>query len=711
MSLAAHPRPRGRTALFVAVAALLTVSTALAADDEKKDKQNKLPIRNVVLFNSGVGFFEHRDEVEGDAEIALKFNVEDINDLLKSMVLQDLGGGKISTVTYTSKDPITKTLKTFAIDLTNNPTLAQILGQARGEKVEIEAPDKLLGTIIGVETRKHKPKKNDDEVIEIDVLNLLTERGLKSLPLEQVSSIKFVDEKLDNEFRQALALLATSHSTDKKTVTLRFAGQGKRPVRVGYVQESPIWKTSYRLVLNKEGSPLLQGWAIVENTTEEDWNDVQLTLVSGRPISFVMDLYEPLYVKRPRVEPELFASLRPQKYDQDLAANEQQFRDSAARGRRKQQLGVGMGGGMAAEAAPGRAAYSANAPAPAAPPQADEFSAAALDIQQGVEASAQAGDVGELFQYAIDTPVTLERQRSAMLPIVNGPVEAKKISIYSPGGNPKHPLNGLKLKNSTELHLMQGPITVFDGGAYAGDAQIDDLPPGADRLVSYALDLDVEVAQETESQAEQLTSLKLIKGVLQVTTKLRRKVNYTVKNSGDAAKTVLIEYPFDPNWKLIEPKEPTEKTRDTYRFEVQAEPGKPAKLAIVEEMITTQSLAVSNLDQSLIEYYRGRSEASEDVKKALAEIVKRRQQIEAVAVERQQKDAEIQAITQEQLRIRDNMAQLDRVSELYKKYEAKLNTQESQFDDLRKSIKSLTEQETKLRQDLERYIVGLDLGK
>src|SRR5208283_3812985 len=98
-------------------------------------------------------------------------------------------------------------------------------------------------------------------------------------------------------------------------VSLAFSGEGKREVRVGYVVENPIWKTSYRLVLNEKGKPFLQGWAVVENTQDEDWNNVRMALVSGRPISFQMDLYEPLYVKRPIVEPELFASLRPPAYN------------------------------------------------------------------------------------------------------------------------------------------------------------------------------------------------------------------------------------------------------------------------------------------------------------------------------------------------------------------------------------------------------------
>ena len=180
-----------------------------------------------------------------------------------------------------------------------------------------------------------------------------------------------------------------------------------------------------------------------------------------------------------------------------------------------------------------------------------------------------------------------------MLPIVNGDVQGEKLSIYNASVQPKHPLNGLRLKNTTELHLMQGPITVFDDGAYAGDARIEDLPPGSERLISYALDLEIEVVPEAKSSPEQLTSVKSRQGSPHLDAQIRAHAKRTpMKNSGKHGKTVLIEYPFDANWKLIEPKEPTEKTRDMYRFAVTVEPGKPATLKIVEEQTASQQVVL-----------------------------------------------------------------------------------------------------------------------
>ncbi len=296
-------------------------SLQIAPIGQAAEVRSQLPIAQVVLFSSGVGYFQREGVVEGDARVDLSFDVRDINDLIKSMVLRDLDGGHVSAVSYDSNAPVERTLKSFAVNLNGNPTFADILNQARGEKIEVvlqqtnaAQPGTLTGTIVGLETQKQTVGK--DAVADVLVLNLWCADGVRALKMSEVQRVRFLSPILDGEFRKALETLALSHDTAKKAVSINFAGSGKRNVRVGYVVENPIWKTSYRLVLDKEkkAAPYLQGWAVVENPTDEDWKDVRMALVSGRPISFQMDLYTPLYVPRPVVEPELFASLRPVAY-------------------------------------------------------------------------------------------------------------------------------------------------------------------------------------------------------------------------------------------------------------------------------------------------------------------------------------------------------------------------------------------------------------
>jgi hypothetical protein len=702
---------------IIAVTLIVAPLVPLLRGDEGENAQNDIPIRRVVMFSSGVAFFEHRGEVEGTTAVDLKFNVRNMNDLLKSMVLQDLGGGNVSTVSYASKEPVTRALKTFAIDLTSNPSIADVLKQIRGERIEIDAPTKATGIIVGVERREVPAGK--EQVVEVSYLNLLTDDGLRSISLENVGRIRLANPTLDSELRQALEVLAGAKSIDKKSVSLNFTGEGRRPVRVGYIQEAPIWKTSYRLVLSDDEKPFLQGWAIVENTTEADWNNVNLTLVSGRPISFIMDLYEPLYVDRPEVMPELFASLRPRTYDQDLAAADDDFAEAGkqAGAREKERLadgrgvGFGMGGmggmGSGIPGAPGASRSGAQRDRNGV----DDLKAdQALRLQQGVQSVATAADVGEMFRYEISMPVTLERSKSAMLPIVNESVEGEKLAIYNESTHAKHPLNGLRFKNTTDLHLMQGPITVFDEGAYAGDAQIQDLQPKTERLISYAMALDTEVAVADRKDASQLVNVRIEKGNAIISHKFERSRTYTVKNSGKKEKLVLIEYPIEQKWELVEPKEADEKTRNLYRFEVSAKPGVPASLPVKEAYTASQTVVLTNLPDDTIALFLRAKEVSEEVRDALREVARRKTEIQQVANQRQEFERQIQVIDQEQRRIRENMAQLSKDSELFRRYEAKFTKQEDDIETLRERVSASVEQEQKLRSELDAYLSDLTLG-
>jgi hypothetical protein len=327
------------------LASLSTLAAGVAVAQEASKQEPPLPLKRVVLFSSSVGFFEHRGEVEGDRQIEFSFKSSNLNDLLKSLVVQDRDGGFVTAVNYGSPEPLAHTLRTFAIDLTETPSLAQIFQQLRGHKVQVETPTVITGVVIGVE--KRKVAGGDKQPLDIDVLNLRTEQGLQSVRVESITRTQFVNPQIDREFQQSLDLLAAAHTNDQKRVRMDFRGAGKRNVSISYIQEAPVWKTSYRLVLADGKQPFLQGWAIVENTTAQDWRDVQLTLVSGRPISFLMDLAEPLYMSRPFVTPEQHASLRPRVYEQDLTARAQEFEAAAnpqANARRRGGMFGSMGG-------------------------------------------------------------------------------------------------------------------------------------------------------------------------------------------------------------------------------------------------------------------------------------------------------------------------------------------------------------------------------
>jgi hypothetical protein len=693
--------------LVFAIAVVFSAAIPVLA--QQGTGQAQLPVTRIVLFSSGVGYFQREGQVDGNARIDLQFAANNINDLLKSLVLQDQGGGRISTVNYDNRDPIEKALKSFAIDLTTNPTMGALLTQTRGEQVEVTRSDQLgavTGVIVGVE--KIKKPSGKDQVIETEQVNLLTDEGLQGIDLSHVQRIRFLKPELEREFRKALGVLAAGHDKQKKTVTLNFLGNGQRAVRVGYITESPIWKTSYRLSLDKDKA-FLQGWAIVENTTDEDWNQVSLGLISGRPISFRMDLYEPLYVPRPVVEPELFASLRPPTYSGNLG---ELPRGAAERGLGG-MAGEGRGGGVAGrrpmskslQSAPALRAESENLNAPLA----DTAKPLAIDPRQGVASAAVATELGEYFQYQIEHPVSLPRQKSALLPIVNGPVQATRVSIFNEGVHAKFPLLGLRFKNTTGLHLMQGPITVFEESSYAGDARVSDLQPNETRLVSYAVDLGTEVQAEVPEPADSLVTVKIYKGVLHATHKIRHTKRYTVKNRSEHGRLVLVEHPYQPQLTLVAPEKPAERSREVYRFEVKAEPNKPSKLEVVEEQKRLDEIALVGSDDDTVRFFVRSASSSSAVKKALEEILKLRDQLAGTQRDIAREEQSLKVIEQDQSRMRANMERVPQTSEAYKRYLKKFDDQETQIEKARAQVAKLQETAEEQKKAYEAFVLGLNI--
>ncbi len=672
-------------------------------------------VTKVTAFSSGVAYFEHNGKVAGNAEVALKFKTTGMSDMLKSLVVLDLGGGTVSSVNYASSEPLVRALKSFGIDLSAAPTLAQLLQQVRGAEVAVAAPEKVTGKVLGVETKtRHIVQSNT--IIQEQFLSLLTSEGIKTIPLDGIRSIALTNEKLNSELNKALALLVESRDTESKSVQINFVGDGERPVKMGYIAEAPVWKTSYRLVLSdeKKDEATLQGWAIVENTSDYDWEGVDLTLVAGRPISFVEDLYTPLYLDRPVVQTERYASLRPRTYEEGIKAEKEILAlreesesagEQADRDGRQAQLRKGDAAGR----------YRANralAAAPGAPPAAKGGEAlertAMAALERGVSAVATGQALGELFSYHIKTPVTLPRRKSAMLPIVNQAVKARKLSIYNPGQLATNPLNGVWLTNSTPASLLAGPVTVFDGGTYAGDAQLGNFPPGDTRLLGYAIDLKVAV-DPSSSSSQRIVAAKIVRGVLTVSRRNEFVQSYLIKNKGDQDRVVLIEHPFNNDRKLLEPAEPAEKTPQFYRFETKIAAGKTGKFDVKEERVDPQTIAIFPADVGSLQWCVSSKEIPEKVRAAIAEAIKRKGALIVAERELNELQQRIQVLRGEQGSTRENMKAVERSSQAYQRFEKKLLDSETQIEGLQAKLDEKRTAVEKARKDLEDYLNQLNV--
>ncbi|MBI5864302.1 MAG: hypothetical protein HZB38_07330 [Planctomycetes bacterium] len=606
------------------IAALIT--PLLVAGIVHAGERADLKVTRVAVFSSGVAYFECEGVVRDSAQAELSFRTSQINDIIKSLIVQDLGGGSVGVVSYASQDPLEKTLKSFGVDLTGKPTLGGLLDQLRGEAVEISGARNLSGSIVGVEKQKATLDKG---VVEYDVLNVLTEAGIQQLRISELGGIRLTNAKLDAELRKALAALATSHDADKRTIGLEFDGKGERRVRVAYLLEAPIWKTTYRLALDDKGKPFLQGWATVENATEDDWRDVNLSLVSGRPISFTMDLYTPIYIPRPREELELYGSLRPPTFEGGFAQAEAAPAEKAmSLGRRAAARGRDAAG-LEMKAVPA-----------AAPPPAP-----ATLGESGVESAAKAQSAGELFEYTIKTPVSVGRQHSAML----------------------------------------------------------------QRLIAYALDLAVEIDVDAASHPEEITSLRIVKGVLTYKNRLIDERTYAIKNKDRKDRTVILEQAHSDDWKLVEPKEAMEKTGGLSRFKVASAAGKTSALKVVFEQMLEQSVGIAPMNADQIRMYINMKSISAKVKEALERVVQMKKELDDVTRQRTLRETEANEAVAEQARIRENIKTLQAGSDLYRKQEQKFDESDKRIDALRTQVAELRAAENQRRSALESYLLSLDV--
>ncbi len=719
----------------------------------------KLPITRVVLFNAGIGYFHREGTVTDTTRVDLKVNEEDVNDLILTLVANDPTGTS-RAVTYDNRAPADITLKAFSIDLTENPSVGNLLHQVRGEKVDITHQDGTVvtGNIVSVE--KPAPTVIHPESVAafpegaarplpvvlpaaagaVEQVSLLTDDGLQTVALAKIKKVKFTKAELQAEFRKALEALAAARGANTKSVGVTFAGKGERKVSVGYIADAPLWKPTYRVMVGGEGGPKLVGLAAVENTTDEDWENVTVKLLSGRPMTYKMDLYDPLYIPRPVIEPELYASLRPPVYQgvamQQLGGNMgfgggQMGGFGGGQGGFGGQLGqvgnqgnLGVGGGIAGMVGmPMRGGYAphmslggyggigrpsvrsllgdrldydtrtnrlAAPPDPDMPKPPTNYLPGASDLK----------NLGESFEYAVKQPVNLPRFKSALLPILDEKIDAQRISIFNPEILGNHPLKGLRITNTSKLFVAQGPVTVYEGDTAAGQARLPDVKPGESRLLSYAIDLDVNVRKEPADDRRTPVSMRIGEQAITTVTRVKSSQKYAAFNKSAEAKTVWVTQPIKPNWKLVAPNKPVETTPELFRFEMKLAANDKGTLEVVEETDETTSVGLAGVSAEALEQFQRETFTPPAVKAAVGKVLAARQaQAETVAGIAEEQAA-LKEIGDEQTRIRANMAQAPKESEAFKRYLKKFDDQETEIEKRQAKLKELTKAKDRKAKEL-----------
>ena len=711
---------------FAALLVASCVAAQIVHADEAAPEQG-LPLQQISLFSSGVGYFERGGNVDGNATVELNFQRDGLNDVLKSLIASD-PSGQLRPATY-SLPELLQRAQSRNLPLPADQTLGDILRGFQGAQMEITTDGKTIrGQLISV-ARKTITNERDYQ-ISVDVASILTDDGFHTVRLDKLEiggKVLLLDpilnKKLSAQLQQSAAQLASSVDDSYIPVTLHFAGKGKRNVKTGYIQSTSVWKTSYRLVFDSAKAkstnvhPLLQGWAVVENTTNEDWNNVGLNLIAGTPVSFTMNMAAPLYVQRTEVGVPFAGSLASQVYGESLEPSRSDSRvtDLENRLAKPSKLtttpSLLFRAGAAptvGEAGPMGPSGESSAEVENSRLRAELRDATAILRQQ--QANVSNTERGELFEYAIDQPISLKRGEASMIPIVSQQIDGEKFSIFDTRDSNLHAVNGLRITNSTKLHLAGGPLTIYEDGTYAGDAQITDIAPGESRLISYSLDGDLVISRKELPQNNYIMGFSVKNGVLFISRKQRVINAYDLHNKVDAEKKVLILQPIINGYDLVEPAKPSEKAKDEYRFEVSVPAGKTTEFKSVSERTYSETAALLNTDIDTLLVYSRNEKISPKLKSALEEIVKRRNALTDIQNQRKALQDQIKSIDDDQNRIRQNMDSLPRDSDLYKSYMAKLTAQETQLDNLRGQITKLQNAETAANQALSDYVQNLDIA-
>jgi len=679
------------SALFAAVfsAAMNGGASALSAQAAREQSsesfgEKDLPLKKVTLYSSGVACYEHEGRLSGSGNAEFLFTAAQINDVLKSLVITDPAAKTVS-VEYQSEDTLRKTLESLKVNPSAAPTLYDLLKSQKGAELEVFAPHKITGKIISAD--KNLSRENGDGFS----LSLAANDGIHVIPFSDIQTFKFVDEKRNEDLNTALDLMLDASAKNRSKLGIRIDAQGGRNVKISYVMEAPVWKASYRLDMGKNKA-LFQAWAIVDNSTDSDWNGVKLTLTTGRPVGFRQNLYAPYYTYRPELPLAIAQSARAETFASgtETAQYERAAAPQALANRKT----------MLKEASSVYNHYDE---------EAEEAAGIEGEVPSYFAGPNPAGSTaGQMFAFTSAEPVKLGRQKSMMMPLTLSTLPAEKFSVFSsfssiPYGVSVHPKFCIRIENTSGLKLPAGPVTVFDGGEYAGDALLEFLGENEKRLIAYGDDIEVS-GTKSESALRNIESVKIAGGILSVSYRQIQTSTYSVKNTDKKERTVIIEHAKKAGFDLATKAALEETTASKYRFKLKAAGASTAELKIEESRTYGETRKILDMSSESFVSYTTNAEMPEKVKKAFEAIIKEREKVLAsqkVLADLQNSQTEL---VREQERVRKNLEALGTESAEGKDFLAKLLKLENELDASKTKLAAAADKANKAQEDFIRFV-------
>ena len=615
----------------------------------------ELPFRKIILYKHGVGYFERRGAVQG-SRVRLSFPREAMDDVLKSLVVLDLGAGQVLSVDFETPEDRASLLEKGSIHLSDNHSMLDLLRDLRGRAVRcIVQADKgatrsVSGTLVGVDYEQAEPLKR-----AMLAVYLPETRRVEQINLEDLLGLDLLDANAAADLEYFLR--AAQSEAERRSATIHLSDDD-HDLLVGYIAPAPAWRVSYRLLLETDAdgasTVLLQGWGLFDNQLEEDLTQVQLTLVAGMPVSFRYRLYEPHTPERPMIEDEERTVHAPVLYQ---AAPPMRV------------------------AAPRSAAFAADT---LSRKYEAEPSFSAADMANTVQAAASGSERGALFAYEVTHPVSVARGQSAMVPILSASLPCRRELLYNGRKLAEHPIASVRLANATGLTLERGPITVLDAGAYAGEAVIPFTSIGSEVIVAYAVELGIRVSEQSHHE-RRIKGIKLREDYLLIEEYDTYQTTYTLTNTLPKAASVTLEHNCRSGYTLEMPNPPDEQGAEYARWLVPCPANSLTDFTVTEQRLVSRREQIRSITGAQAQQYFKQGLFDAATHKRVKAVLDLYHEIEAVEQQLKRLDKEREAIYKHQQQIQANLTPLGREGSegaLRERYVAELNQLEDQLAQL-----------------------------
>lgn len=676
------------------------------------NQQNVLEVpavKKVVLFKHGMAFYAMKSAVKQTAALTLQFKVDEMDDILKSLFVADLSGnGFISNISYDAAQDIDQVLKNISVSIPGGKkVLEDFLASIKGASVQVTTAGKQLeGAIIGIETTE----EISGQSIKIEPILLLLEASAKKIVkirFSDMKSFRLLNETLQKDLAFLLETIISRKQKDTKNLAIRCeaagTGQENREIYLNYIQEAPIWKTSYRLVLPgdkskgliSEGKALLYGWGLVENQTPNDWQDVDLSLVAGMPVTFKYPIYLPQFIQRKVVPLPTKSSIKP-------ATPEDSIDDFTAS--KNLMSGIGAGGKIASGL---MAVADHGAAAPAKDGKfEDTFRAMKDAMQKSISMSAK--DMGELFEYHIEKPVSIKRNQSALVPFLSQEITVKKVLHYDKVNHPTNPMACAEITNTSGLTLETGPITILIEDSLAGEAMLPFLNKNDTRMLNYALEQAVAIFMEQRVEQRKVHRLSLWGNYVYEYSYEDHHVTYTIKNKATTRKSLYLDHEKIASFQVLDPEVKPTETPTRWRFAMELEPLKTRLFTFTLRREISNSFYMWNINEdwitSKLAIYVKDKFISDKTRQVLEEIAGINAKRGDLDKQKNELIAERDALNSDQARLRENLKVLSKASmenTLKERLVKKLSQQENRYEEIKSEILAIDKQIEALNKTVE----------